>query len=60
MRAVLPGRATSRHLQIETKRPVLLVEILTMDEHSTPIEFGRSYYSSDRFEYRIIVKREPQ
>lgn len=58
VRAVLPGRTISRLLQIETKRPALLVENLTMDEEGTPIEFGRSYYSSDRFEYRIVVKQE--
>ena len=56
VRAVPAGRTESQLLQIEFKSPVLLVENLTFDGQGTPIEFGRSYYSSTRFEYRVVVK----
>ena len=56
VRAVPAGRTESQLLQIEFKSPVLLVENLTFDEHGSAIEFGRSYYSSTRFEYRVVVK----
>ena len=56
VRAVPAGRTESQLLQIDFKSPVLLVENLTFDAHGTPIEFGRSFYSSTRFEYRITVK----
>lgn len=59
VRAVPAGRAESQLLQIEFKSPVLLVENLTYDSHAAPIEFGRSYYSSTRFEYRVVVKPDP-
>lgn len=56
VRAVPAGRTESQLLQIDFKSPVLLVENLTFDAHGTPIEFGRSIYSSTRFEYRVTVK----
>ncbi len=59
VRAVPAGRTESQLLQIEFKSPVLLVENLTYDSHAAPIEFGRSYYSSTRFEYRVVVKPDP-
>jgi GntR family transcriptional regulator len=58
VRAVPAGRTESQLLQIEFKSPVLLVENLTFDGQGAPIEFGRSYYSSTRFEYRVVVKRD--
>lgn len=60
VRAVPAGRTESQLLQIEFKSPVLLVENLTYDAHGTPIEFGRSIYSSTRFEYRVTVKPDSQ
>jgi GntR family transcriptional regulator len=56
VRAVPAGRTESQLLQIEFKSPVLLVENLTFDGQGSAIEFGRSYYSSTRFEYRVVVK----
>jgi GntR family transcriptional regulator len=56
VRAVPAGRTESQLLGIEFKSPVLLVENLTFDGTGTPVEFGRSYYSSTRFEYRVVVK----
>lgn len=56
VRAVPAGRTESQLLQIEFKSPVLLVENLTFDGEGVPVEFGRSYYSSTRFEYRVVVK----
>jgi GntR family transcriptional regulator len=59
VRAVPAGRTESQLLQIEFKSPVLLVENLTFDSQGSPVEFGRSYYSSTRFEYRVVVKPDP-
>jgi GntR family transcriptional regulator len=53
VRAVAVGRTESQLLQIKPRSPVLLVEILALDADGTPIEFGRSFYSSTRFEYRV-------
>ena len=59
VRAVPAGRTESQLLQIEFKSPVLLVENLTFNGHGAAVEFGRSYYSSTRFEYRVVVKPDP-
>lgn len=58
VRAVSAGRMESQLLQIEPRSPVLMVEIVTQDTNSVPIEFGRSYYSSARYEYRVVVRQE--
>jgi GntR family transcriptional regulator len=58
VRAVPASRTESQLLQIEPRSPVLLVEITAMDEQGTPIEFGRSYYSSTRFEYRVMLRSD--
>jgi GntR family transcriptional regulator len=56
IRAVRAGRVTSQLLQVKPKSPLLLAEFVTFDEMGTPLEAGRSWYSSDRFEYRVTVK----
>ena len=56
IRAVRAGHITSQLLQVGPKSPLLLVEFVTFDEMGTPLEAGRSWYSSDRFEYRVSVK----
>jgi GntR family transcriptional regulator len=58
VRAVPASRTESQLLQIDVRSPVLLVEIAAMDEQGTPIEFGRSYYSSTRFEYRVMLRSD--
>ncbi len=58
IRAVRSGRVTSQLLQVKPGSPVLLVEFVTFDEMGAPLEAGHSWYSSNRFEYRVSVKAQ--
>lgn len=53
VRSVAAGITHSKQLLIQPKSPVLLVETVAYDKHNQPIEFGRSYYRADRYEYRV-------
>jgi DNA-binding GntR family transcriptional regulator len=44
--------------QIKPYSPALLVEGIAYDQHETPIEFGRSWYRADRYDYRVYLRRE--
>ena len=53
VQAVTAASAQSKHLLIQSKSPLLLVETIAYDQDGIPIEFGRSYYRADRYEYRV-------
>ncbi len=53
VQAVTAASAQSKHLLIQSKSPLLLVETIAYDQNGIPIEFGRSYYRADRYEYRV-------
>ncbi len=53
VQAVSATNTQSKHLLIRSKSPLLLVETVAYDQTGIPIEFGRSYYRADRYEYRV-------
>ena len=53
VQAVSAVKAQSKYLLIQSKSPLLLVETIAYDQTGIPIEFGRSYYRADRYEYRV-------
>ena len=53
VQAVTATGNQSKLLLIPLKSPLLLVETAAYDQSGRPIEFGRSYYRADRYEYRV-------
>ena len=53
VQAVPAVKAQSKYLLIQSKSPLLLVETIAYDQTGIAIEFGRSYYRADRYEYRV-------
>lgn len=53
VQAVTATSSQSKQLLIPAKNPLLLVETTAYDESGVPIEYGRSYYRADRYEYRV-------
>jgi GntR family transcriptional regulator len=58
VRAAAAGPKESLLLEIEVTHPILLVETITYDQHGVSIEFGQNCYRADRYEYRVLLKRE--
>lgn len=56
VQAVTAGRTQSQLLLISTRSPVLLIETVAYDQSGSALEFGRSYYRADRYEYRVQLK----
>ncbi len=56
VQAVAAASAQSKYLLIQSKSPLLLVETVAYDQSGIPIEFGRSYYRADRYEYRVAIE----
>lgn len=56
--AAVAGPKESQLLEIEAKHPILMVESITYDQQGVPIEFGENCYRADRYEYRVLLKRE--
>ncbi|RPJ37621.1 MAG: GntR family transcriptional regulator [Planctomycetaceae bacterium] len=56
--AAMADAKESLLLEIEVKHPILLVETITYDQHGVAIEFGQNRYRADRYEYRVLLKRE--
>jgi GntR family transcriptional regulator len=58
VQAVTARRSESQLLLIAPKSPILLVETIAYDQQGIPIEFGRSYYRADRYQYKVWLRRE--
>jgi GntR family transcriptional regulator, phosphonate transport system regulatory protein len=55
--ATMPTRQLAAHLQQPPTRPVLQTESINVDLDGRAIEYGLSYYASDRTQ--LIVESEP-
>lgn len=53
VQAVTATNTQSKLLLVPPKNPLLLVETTAYDQSGVPIEYGRSYYRADRYEYRV-------
>ncbi len=53
VQAVTATSTQAKLLLIPVKNPLLLVETTTYDQSGVAIEYGRSYYRADRYEYRV-------
>ncbi|MBL8516549.1 MAG: phosphonate metabolism transcriptional regulator PhnF [Betaproteobacteria bacterium] len=55
--ARLPGREVARHLNQDTRRPVLLVEGVNIDSAGAPVEFGRTWFAGDLVQLIVDAER---
>ena len=53
LRAVLPKPDEAKWLGIDRKQPALEIETVALDQDQHPLEFGKSIYRADRYQFVI-------
>lgn len=56
--ATLMDSERSVLLDVEPHSAALMVETVAFDQHGVPFEYGCSWYSGDRYDYYVYLKRE--
>lgn len=57
--AGLIAKGQSRLLKVEVGQPALEMRTIAYRSDQTPIEFGRSVYRADRYQYTVVLHRRP-